>query len=336
MIVYRSVEELQSSTPDHAGPVVVTTGFLDGLHLGHQGLLDDLKGWATEVEGTPAVITFARHPQLALSGSGPPVIHSLEHRLLLLKRAGIQACLVLEFTRELASWSPEDFVRHILVEGFGSRRLLLGFDSAIGHRRLGTFPYLSARSDELGLEVRQSEPRILDGQRVSSTLVREAVFRGELARIRELTGRDHALLGQVVHGDHRGRELGFPTANLEVEVEATLPGGVYFARAFCPRGVMPLEPRPALVNIGRRPTFESRDPPAAGEFVRFDPRTDRIEAHLLDFSGDLYGRTLEVIFHERHRDEIRFSGPEALVEQIRSDESAFRSWLEGQDGIAGD
>ena len=260
MIVYSSLaqaREGRGERSDHRP--VVTAGFFDGLHKGHQKLLADLRDWAECIDrrGTPMVLTFDPHPQAVIRGSGPPMIHSLAHRLLLLEREGIESCLVLPFSVELSKWTPEEFVERILVDALGSRHLLMGFDGAIGYKRHGTFEYLSAKASSLGIEVRQSSPLVVEGQRISSTLVREAIHKGELEDIRELTGRQYAVLGKVIGGDRRGRELGFPTANLELnDVDAMLPNGVYFAYANRVDSDAGLH-HPAIVNLGRRPTFES-------------------------------------------------------------------------------
>ncbi len=336
MRVYRSLSEAESN-PAGDRPVV-SVGFFDGLHRGHQLLLDDLLEWASDVDGAPVVLTFDTHPQLVVRGSAPPVVLSLDHRLLLLERSGVAAALVLPFDETTSQWSPEEFVERVIVRALHSRRLLLGFDSTVGHRRLGTYEYLAERSSSTGVEVRQSEAFFLDGERISSTLVRLAVTRGDLERVEALTGRPYAVLGEVVHGDHRGRQIGFPTANLRIDAEAVAPGGVYFARvdAVVPPGAegavaAPGDPpslrdAPALVNIGRRPTFtgEATDPRS---IQRFDPALDRIEAHVLDFDGDLYGVTLEVRLLARHRGERKFAGAKELAAQIRRDEAAARAWF---------
>jgi riboflavin kinase/FMN adenylyltransferase len=309
-----------------AGRPVVTLGFFDGLHLGHQRILADLKAWAGEVGGLPAVVTFDRHPQEVLQGKPPISVTSLKQRLLLLARSGVELTLVLRFDREMASWSPEEFVARVVHEAMGSRELLLGFDSALGRRRLGTYDYLKAREAELGLTVRRSEPLFLGEARVSSTLVREAALAGDLRRLRDLLGRPFSVLGEVVRGDQRGRQLGFPTANLRtLPGERLPPSGVYFADAApleLPVDLWPMarispdlgKMSAAVVNIGRRPTFTPSEPERL------------VEAHLLDFSGDLYGRHLEVHLLERCREEKRFSGPGELVAQIRRDVEARRAY----------
>jgi riboflavin kinase/FMN adenylyltransferase len=196
-------------------------GFFDGLHVGHQRLLAELREWAARVGAEPAIVTFDRHPQEVISGSAPLRILSVEHKLLLLERQGIRAALVLPFTRELASWSAEEFVERVLRAGLGARHLLMGFDS-------------------------------------SSTLVRTALLAADLPRLERLLGRRFSILGRVVRGEGRGRAIGFPTANLDTLGSAAPPAGVYFAEVE-PIGwdgaARDGRRWAGLVNIGTRPTF---------------------------------------------------------------------------------
>jgi riboflavin kinase/FMN adenylyltransferase len=330
MIAVRELDQAASARSEleviqgDRGPAAATVGFFDGLHRGHQRILAELSGWAREGGGAPAIITFDRHPQEVLRHRPPVIITPLEHRLVLLARSGVELALVLKFDLEIASWSPEEFIRRVLVEALGARRLLLGFDSALGKNRRGTFEYLKAREEELGISVRRAEPLLLDGQRVSSTLVREAALAGDLRRLEGLLGRPFSILGMVTRGAGRGRGLGFPTANLALAGQALPPPGVYFADAEPldlpaePGPLVRIDPGPgrripSVVNLGRRPTF-------GGDAELF------LEAHLLDFEGDLYGRSLELHFLERRRDEMRFGSVKELVAQIRRDVEARRDY----------
>ena len=320
----------------------VTVGFFDGIHLGHQQLLRELREWSESEAAEPAVVTFNRHPLELLRGARPLPVLSLTHRLLLLAEHGIAATLALEFTPEIASWTPEEFVRKGLVESLGAQFVLMGFDSAWGHKRKGDFEYLSRHVDRLGIELRQASVCKLADVRVSSTLVREALVGGALERLEGLLGRRYSLLGKVVPGKGRGRTIGFPTANLDCEGETPPPSGVYFAEVSrCgrldleiaggtleaggsetvtwPGSSLPArqpagrpKPTPALVNIGHRPTFETSGARAT------------VEAHLLDFEADLYGEYLEVHFLRRHRDESKFASASELRAQIERDVAAYR------------
>ncbi|MEM7233924.1 MAG: riboflavin kinase, partial [Planctomycetota bacterium] len=234
---------------------------------------------------------------------------------------GIDATLVLSFDADLASWSPDVFVERVLKHALGAEFLLMGFDSAFGKGREGDYDYLEARRDEFGIDVRRAGTELRGGERVSSTLIRELIQAGSLDRAKELLGRDVSLLGKVVRGDERGRTIGFPTANLDIGDAAVLPRGVYFAEVDVLGG--PNSHLPAVVNIGRAPTFRGGD--EASE--RFDPTRDRVEVHILDFSGDLYGKTLEVSLSERHRVERQFSSVDELTAQIQRDVEARRDRL---------
>lgn len=318
-------------------PRAATVGYFDGVHVGHQGLLGELREWARREGLAPAVVTFDRHPLEVLRGVRPLPILSLTHRLLLLARYGVEAALVLEFSGEIASWSPEEFVRRALVESLGATHVLMGFDSAWGRQRRGTFEYLVEQAEDLGIELRQAGVRKVGGMRASSSLVREAVAAGDLDVLARVLGRPHALLGKVVPGDRRGRSLGFPTANLDTDDETILPAGVYFAEVsrwgrferraaaadqghedvgphLLPASPLNRERIGALVNVGHRPTFSAPGGRAT------------VEAHLVGFDGDLYGEFLEVHFLKRHRDEQKFSSRSELVARIERDAAAFREW----------
>ena len=324
MIVYRQLFACKDVVS-----TVAAVGYFDGLHVGHQFLLKELASWASADGCSPAVVTFHPHPVEVLRGVSPLHVLSLRHRLLLLAHYGVKVALVLEFTPELSKWSCEEFVDRALVDALSARRVLMGFDSAWGAGRRGTHEYLSMQADALGVEFRQSGVHQSDGVRVSSTLVRDAVARGDLSQLARLLGRSYSILGKVETGNARGRTLGFPTANLDTEGETSLPGGVYFAEVtrwgtsvldtekpsnvIRPVAAASSNPRlPAIVNIGSRPTFEGAGSP------------NTVEVHLVDFDEDIYGEYLEVHFLSEHRAETKFSSAAELVAQIRSDLTAFR------------
>jgi riboflavin kinase/FMN adenylyltransferase len=311
----------------------------DGMHVGHQSLFADLRAWADAVGAEPAVVTFDRHPQEVLRGRGPRAIFSLEQRLRLLEREGPRVALLLSFDHEMALWKPEDFVTRALRGALNARYLLLGFDSAFGRDRLGSSAYLGPRAQDLGISIRQAGGFKLEGTRVSSTLVRTALLGGDLAAIERFLGRPYSILGPVVEGDKRGRMLGFPTANVDPRGALVPAVGVYFAEvrrvpaptrlldpvsARDPTSTLEVLPSAvdgerwtAVVNVGKRPTFTRG---VAGE-VR-----ETIEAHLLDFEGDLYGEWLELSFLHRHRAEMPFESPQALAAAIAEDVAASREF----------
>ncbi|HXX92929.1 MAG TPA: riboflavin biosynthesis protein RibF [Planctomycetota bacterium] len=281
---------------------IVTWGVFDGVHLGHQKVLDSVRAWAREKGGSSVAITFDRHPAEVIHGKPVPLLLPLGERLRLIGERGLDFCLVLNFTVEFSRKSAERFVREVVGRGLGASGVVLGHDSRFGHDRSGDAASLERLGLEIGLEVRHAEPESFRGRPVSSSLIREAVFEGRLGEAWFLLGRPPSVFGTVVRGDRRGATLGFPTANLELHHAVRPPPGVYAAE-------VPLGGRVyrTVVNIGTRPTFQT-----AG--------AETLEAHLLDYAGeDLYGRVLEVRFLARLRDEARFDGVEPLKRQILAD-----------------
>lgn len=316
----RVLRGLAEADPRRARDPVATLGVFDGVHLGHQYLLGRLAAWSAESGGGDrVVITFDNHPMEVL-GSRPPVfLTTLEHRLALLGRHGATIALVLSFDRDLAAWPPERFLTEVVRGAVGARRLVLGFDSTFGSGARGNAEFVR-RHPELGVEVRETEPFLVGGESVSSTAIRQAVLKGELDRAARLLGRPVSLWGRVMHGDGRGRGLGFPTANLNLMHAAAPPHGVYLAR-------LELDGRawPALVNIGRRPTFLRPDDPA--DWSRyFNEQLDRVEVYIHGYEGDLYDRSVEVELHGKVRDEHRFPDKGALIAQIRRDVETLEKW----------
>ncbi len=337
MRVIRSIEEL--SAESFRSPVV-TIGVFDGVHRGHQHLFAELTDWAQQVQGERVVITFREHPLTVLGRIPPAALTSVDHRLLFLERAGIDVAVVLPFDRELASWSPERFAQRVLKEGMGCRHFLLGFNSGFGKDAAGTEEYFRAHPD-LDLEVRTARPFLLEGEPISSTEVRRAVLKGELERASQLLGRPPSIYGEVIHGDGRGRTLGFPTANLNLFHSAAPPHGVYVAEAFVDPAASLGEGAEgqgsgrrglgALVNIGRRPTFLHKDDPL--NYSRYyNEQLDKIEVFIRGFEDSIYGQRLEVVLHQKVRDERRFENSEALVNQIHADVEALERWLAERQG----
>lgn len=284
---------------------VATVGVFDGVHLGHFLVLRRVVERAEALDTRPVMVTFAAHPKAVLLGHAPPTVTSLEHRLVLFERAGIETTLVLDFTPELRELTAEQFVRRVLLDGLGLRELVFGFDSKFGRDRGGNPESLRPLAAELGFSIEEVRPVELRGRPVSSTYVREAVQLGDLGSAARMLGRPVSLLGTVVPGDQRGRELGFPTANLRPHHELRPPHGVYLALVLRRE-----ELHPAVVNIGDRPTVRGEDV--------------RIEAHLLDFDGDLYDEVLEVFLLERLRDERSFDDLASLRAAIEADVATAR------------
>ena len=288
---------------------VATVGVFDGVHLGHFHVLRQVVLRAKALGQKAVMVTFASHPKSVLLGQAPTTITSLEHRLLLFRRAGIDATLVLDFTPELRNLTADQFTRQILLNGLGLNELVFGFDSKFGKDRGGNLESLQPLATEKGFALTEVPPLMVQGRAVSSTAIREAVQLGDFAKAGIMLGRPASLLGTVVKGDGRGKGLGFPTANLDLHHELQPPAGVY-ATLVRLVGQDPLELLPAVANLGNRPTFED-----AGH---------SIEVHLLDFEDDLYGKEIEVFFLQKLRNEQAFSSAEELITQINSDCNAAR------------
>ena len=305
-----ALTRLQLQSVASPRPTAVTLGVFDGVHRGHQALVRRLAEEAAARGLVPGVVTLHPHPTTVLRPDVPPsYLTSLEQRIELLEASGASWVLPLTFTSELAEVEAEELAR-AFVDILRMRLLVLGPDAAFGRGAPRDTPERMRRlGAELGFEVIQVEPVFLDGERCSSTAVREALARGEVARVARLLGRPYRLAGPVVRGDERGRTLGFPTANISVAADRALPAlGVYATWVH-------LDGRRlrGATNIGRRPTF------ALGHVS--------IETHILDFEGDLYGRHLAIDIVERIRDERPFASVEDLCAQIARDVERVREVL---------
>lgn len=287
-------------------------GVFDGVHRGHLEVIRRLRDRAA---GQPAVIvTFDEHPRAVLTGEGPPLLTGLEHRVRLLGRAGVDGVVLLPF-REVSTWAAERFVHEVLVETLGASWVLVGENHRFGRGREGDLALLERMGAEHGFRAEEVTLETGEGEVISSTAVRSALLEGDLERCAQLLGRPVGYLAPVVQGDQRGRSLGFPTANLALDPRvATPPRGVYAARARVIEAGEEGPLLPAVVNVGRRPTFKDHDP-------------DLAEVHLLEGGRDLYGLSLEVHFLARLRGEQRFNGPEELKAQIERDIQAAQRVL---------
>ncbi|MEM7261179.1 MAG: riboflavin biosynthesis protein RibF [Planctomycetota bacterium] len=321
MRVYRDIAHLE---PAAFRNPVVTIGVFDGVHRGHEHLITGVKEWARELgdgerAGEAVGLTFEAHPLTVLGRRSPAMLTSIDHRLVLLERAGLDAAVVLRFDKAMAEMTAEVFAQEILIDRIGSRHLLMGFDASFGKGAHGTPEYLRRAFGD-ALEIRERSELLLDGEPISSTEVRNALLKGELDTASRLLGRPASLYGKVIHGDGRGRTIGFPTANLNLLHSAAPPHGVYVADTH-------LDGRrwPCLVNIGRRPTFMRPDDPA--DYSRyFNEQLDKVEVYVHGFEGDLYDRHVETSLYRKLRDERRFDGVDALIDQIHRDVTALEEW----------
>ena len=301
---------------------VVSPGNHDGVHLGHRALLDAARDLAGDLagddvgDGGPAVtaLTFDPHPaQVLAPDRAPPLLTTLERRRVLLKAFGADAVETLRFDRALAEESPETFVTTVLVERLGARGVVVGPDFRFGKGRGGDVETLRALGRVHGFEVREVDPVRIDGAVVSSTRVRAALALGDVEGAARLLGRVHDVGGEVIHGDHRGRTIGFPTANLRCEPVLLPSDGVY---AVVAREASTGALLRGVANLGVRPTMD------AGRSV---------EAHFFDFAGDLYAQSLRLGFVARLRGERKFDGLDALKAQIARDAADARASLDAAD-----
>lgn len=307
--------------PDPPAGSVVTIGAFDGVHLGHQALLRLVRDQAAERGLPTALVTFDRHPaQVVRPESAPKLLTGLAQKLELLEGTGlVDHAIVLTFDETRRRESAEDFVTEILTACLRARLVVVGADFHFGNGRRGNVALLERMGRDLGFEVVGLDLVSADDGRdpaavtYSSTLVRQRLAGGDVRGAAEILGRVHAVRGTVVEGDRRGRELGFPTANVAVPEEICLPAAGIYAGTFT--GDDGVE-RAAAISLGHRPTFYS------------DQAYLLLEAYLLDFSGDLYGQVASVGFVDRIRSEERFDSVEALVAAMNRDVEAARRLLE--------
>jgi riboflavin kinase / FMN adenylyltransferase len=305
----RIARGLESVPPD-ARPSVVALGTFDGVHLGHRAILGTALARAREIGVEALACTFDPHPMEILQPDrAPRPITPFDERLALIGEAGIDTVVVLPFTRELSAVEPEAFVKDVLLERLHAREVVVGYNHRFGRGARGDARLLEGLAERFGFRAHVVPPLTVDGVAASSSEIRAALQRGDVAGAARALGRPYAIAGPVTTGAGRGRTLGFPTANIEPDRPLLVSRGVY-------RGRVIVEGRPhaAVVNVGVRPTF--------------DERVLAVEAHLLDFAGDLYGRQVRLEFVDRVRDEMRFPSVEELKAQVMRDIATAR----GQSG----
>lgn len=282
-------------------PSAITIGNFDGVHLGHQRILQNVIERARRADLMSAVLTFYPHPARVLRPeAAPSLIETLEQRLKAIGETGIDAALVLRFDPDLANLSPEDFVQRFLVDATRAQVVLIGGNFRFGHRQAGDATLLTQLGKRWGFEVEIVPPVVAHGVIVSSTAIRNAVRDGNVEEARRLLGKPFALAGEIRTGTGQGRKLVVPTLNLASEQELLPKNGVYATEA-----VVEGKRYGAATNVGVRPTF--------------DGTRTTVESHLFDFSENLTSGKLEVRFWKRLRDERKFSGPEELREQVLRD-----------------
>jgi len=306
MIVFNGIENI---TGDFRGSFV-TIGNFDGVHLSHQFICRKLAAEARSAGTKSLVITFDPHPKMVLHPEIRPffLITTLEERLQILEKCGIDGTLVVPFSRDYSRITAEDFVQRFLHKKLAIKKIIVGHDYTFGQGKKGNSDYLISASRELGFAVEVIDAFKVGENVVSSTLIRNLIIKGDFKTVTNLLGRWYNVAGIVVTGHGRGVELGFPTANLKPEKDLLPPPGIYAAFAFGEGNRYR-----AALNIGEKPTFADY--------------TFTFEAHLLDFSGDLRGKRLDIHFVEKLRDIIKFGSPEKLKKQIAADIERTRTIL---------
>lgn len=291
---------------------VVTIGAYDGVHLGHRSVISSVRDQALAAGRRSAVVTFDRHPaQVIRPDSAPLLLTDLDQKLELLASTGVDYVLVIRFDEQRAAESAEDFVDTVLVGCLNARQVVVGEDFHFGHQRRGNVALLTELGGSLGFGVQGHKLVGSDGRaarddgQVSSTAIRRALHEGRLADANTMLGRPYEMRGPVVHGDARGRTLGFPTANVAIAPEMLMPADGIYAGELVRRGTT--EVLPAAVYVGKRPTFHD------------DRAMTLLEVHVLDFAGDLYDEAVGVRFTHRIRPDARFASVDELADQLRSD-----------------
>lgn len=307
MRVFRTVPERAS------GPTVLAIGNFDGVHLGHRALLARLKARACELAVPASVMTFEPHPrELFTPAQAPARLTSLREKLALLEASGVDQVYVCHFTRRLADLTADQFVRRLLVNGLAVRYLMVGDDFRFGRGREGDFSLLQRAGEQAGFGVEAMVTVDLDGERVSSSAVRETLAIGDLEHAARLLGRPYRISGRVVHGDRIGRQLGFPTVNIQLKRKCLPLTGVFTVRVSGLDG----GEWPGAANLGVRPTLGAGLRPI-------------LEVHLLDFDRQIYGAHLTVHFLHQLRKEAKFDSLAALRAQIAQDVAATRAYFAG-------
>ncbi len=292
--------------------IVVGLGNFDGVHLGHQRLITALVKEAERIDGTPVVFTFNPHPLKVLSGKTPPMLFSQQAKEETLKKMGVKVLLLVPFTNEFAFLSPDEFIEQVLLRGLGVKSVFIGYNYTFGKGGAGTAATLKEGGNKHGFRVNIIPPVSVDGIPVSSTLIRKLLMGGRVDKAAKMLGRYFFIEDPVVQGDKVGRELGFPTANINIREDIVAPAnGIYAVKVQVDENFYL-----GAANLGIKPTF-----------CRQDCRT-MLEVHLLDFQGVLYGKNIKTFFIKKIREEKRFDNKEKLIEQIKDDIKQVRKIFE--------
>ena len=294
-----------------SAPHAVTIGNFDGLHRGHQAMLARLKEESARRNLPSCVLTFEPHPREFFSPAQAPArLSSLREKSELIRAAGIDRLHVCRFNKPFSSLSPAEFIERVLVSTLGTKWLLVGDDFRYGAKRAGDFAQLKEAGDKLGFEVESLPTIIVENKRASSTAVREALGAGDMKHAGELLGRPYSISGHVMHGDKLGRQIGFPTANIQLQHNRPPLSGIFAVEVHGLDGT----PLQGVASLGTRPTVHANGRPT-------------LEVFIFDFSDDLYGRRLRVDFLMKLRDEEKYPDLESLIAQINRDVDNARAYF---------
>lgn len=309
MKVYQGLEEFEK--PAFA---IVTSGTFDGVHMGHQKILARLREIKEKHQGEIVVITYWPHPRIILAKDAArlKLLNTLEEKKELLARHGVDHLMVLPFTPEFSQLSPEDFIQKVYISGVGTQKLVIGYDHRFGRNREGGFDFLLRHLDRYNFDIEEIPREDIDHVGISSTKIRNALLEGNLSRANTYLGYSYSLRGEVIHGDKLGRTIGFPTANLGLdEPYKLIPGdGIYAVRVKVEH-----QEYYAMLYIGTRPTLKGQ-------------MELRIEANILDFDQDIYGKKMQVFFEEKIRGDQAFASIAEMQLQLKKDEEMTRTFFQ--------
>ncbi len=300
MKIYKGIDKF-----DKISDAVVTTGTFDGVHIGHQSIISRLNEVAKKVKGESVILTFYPHPRMVLQEDCDlKLITTIEEKIELLRKTGLDHLIIHPFTKDFSRTTSLEFVRNILVEKIGTQRLVIGYDHHFGRNREGSFEHLKEFSSLYGFEVEEISAKDIDDVNVSSTKIRKALLDGDVKTATTYLGHNFQLTGVVVHGNKVGRELGYPTANIDIQNEYKLipAEGIYAVKVRLNN-----QKYRGMLNIGRRPTINSGN----GQLS--------IEVNIFDFNQDIYGQAIQLELIQRIRDEKKFNSKEELIAEMKKD-----------------
>ncbi len=302
MKIYHDINNFKGRKP------IVTIGTFDGVHRGHQLVIKRLRDIAMEQRGESVLLTFLPHPRLITSSNGTSIrlLTTLEEKKILFEKSGIDNLIVVPFTKSFSELQYSEFVENILIGKINMYYLVIGYDHRFGKNRKGGFEYLQDCAKQYHFKIEKIEPLKVDNTHISSTQIRKALEEGLISKANNYLGYKYTLHGRVIAGRKIGREIGFPTANIEAsDVNKLIPGyGVYAVEI-----IISGKKYKGMLNIGSRPTFNKNA----------DKRS--IEVHVFNFTGDLYNKKITLLFADKIRDEKKFSSAQALTEQLKKDKT---------------